>query len=462
MQNTTFRTSHANVVRAPEPHAASNPNALLSRYKPLGASARTARQDHLPPGVGSSHKMALTDLPRLKKYADAFEAAGRKHGLPPALLAAIASRESRGGGPLNGQGRGDRGNGFGLMQVDKNHHTPRGGPHSPEHIDQAAGILEGLRNRMRQEHPDWTPAQQLRGAVAAYNVGADDVHTLERMDEGTTGDDYSNDVWARAQALAPHFGGTSGTTRSTGAGGLLRTGSEGAEVKALQKTLGTLGYDVGEADGRFDPRTEAAVKKFQARHGLEQDGVVGPRTRRALEKSRAEAPAPRDGFQSGPQRRTATPPLEALEKRTPAPHEDAIRVTGYLAGRPFELDVVPVGTDLHGNKEYLRPDAAAAWKRMKEAAARDGVKLELMDAFRSHATQIERRRKYGNSAARPGHSNHQQGISMDINPTPEAYEWLRKNSRRFGIIPGDQTPGDLDRLRNERQHFTYRPEHTLR
>jgi len=141
MTISTTRASQTQATRATASAAAtSNPNAILSRYQPTGASAETARQDRLPPGVASSHKMARTDLPKMKKYADEFAAAGKKYGLPPALLAAIASRESRGGSALDSRGFGDHGNGFGLMQVDKNAHSNlRGGPFSQAHIDQAAG-----------------------------------------------------------------------------------------------------------------------------------------------------------------------------------------------------------------------------------------------------------------------------------------------------------------------------------
>ncbi|MFP2900904.1 hypothetical protein [Corallococcus sp. 4LFB] len=60
-----------------------NPNAILSQYKPTGASARTAAQDGLQPGVAASTKMAQTDLARLQKFKGNIEAAAAKHGLPP-------------------------------------------------------------------------------------------------------------------------------------------------------------------------------------------------------------------------------------------------------------------------------------------------------------------------------------------------------------------------------------------
>jgi peptidoglycan hydrolase-like protein with peptidoglycan-binding domain len=63
---------------------------------------------------------------------------------------------------------------------------------------------------------------------------------------------------------------------------ILRRGTSGPAVSGLQKGLLKLGAgaatDPGKADGVFGPRTEAAVKAYQAQHSLPGDGVVGPRT----------------------------------------------------------------------------------------------------------------------------------------------------------------------------------------
>ncbi|MES2644393.1 MAG: peptidoglycan-binding protein [Myxococcota bacterium] len=62
---------------------------------------------------------------------------------------------------------------------------------------------------------------------------------------------------------------------------MLRTGSSGALVTALQKLLNAkkAGIDV---DGSFGQGTDNAVRGFQTANGLEVDGVVGPATAKLL------------------------------------------------------------------------------------------------------------------------------------------------------------------------------------
>ena len=67
----------------------------------------------------------------------------------------------------------------------------------------------------------------------------------------------------------------------------LRRGSKGDSVKACQTLLEKAGYSVGPCgiDGDFGRATLAAVKAFQADHGLVVDGIVGPVTRKELMKT---------------------------------------------------------------------------------------------------------------------------------------------------------------------------------
>ena len=65
---------------------------------------------------------------------------------------------------------------------------------------------------------------------------------------------------------------------------VLRQGSKGATVKALQRMLYAMGYDLGSkpVDGSFGPKTLAAVKTYQQAQDLAADGIVGEKTWKKL------------------------------------------------------------------------------------------------------------------------------------------------------------------------------------
>lgn len=65
---------------------------------------------------------------------------------------------------------------------------------------------------------------------------------------------------------------------------VLGNGSTGKSVKSLQILLNGLGYNCGNADGCFGPKTLAAVRNFQKANNLDVDGKVGPATWGALLK----------------------------------------------------------------------------------------------------------------------------------------------------------------------------------
>ncbi|XP_053181408.1 lysozyme G-like [Scomber japonicus] len=143
---------------------------------------------------------ARDDLPYINKYKNKIIGAANKYGVEPSIVAGIISRETRGGrgaGLCNGWG--DNGNAFGLMQIDKRWHTPRGQWDSQEHIEQGVGILMDCYREVAQRFPNMP--DKMRGALAAYNMGAQNMNP-NNVDAHTTHGNYSSDVTARAQFYA--------------------------------------------------------------------------------------------------------------------------------------------------------------------------------------------------------------------------------------------------------------------
>ncbi|MFP2930314.1 D-alanyl-D-alanine carboxypeptidase family protein [Pyxidicoccus sp. 3LG] len=109
--------------------------------------------------------------------------------------------------------------------------------------------------------------------------------------------------------------------------------------------------------------------------------------------------------------------------------------------------------------ELLHRDAATAFQRMSADAHAAGVRLWVTSGYRSRREQrwlYERYRKgLGPKAARPGRSNHQRGLAVDLvvgDVTSPTYDWLASNACRFGFrrtVP------------SEPWHWEYRPRRTL-
>ncbi len=177
----------------------------LKEAPTTGASVVTASQDGLKKGVKASRLMAENDLDAVWKIAGRFVSVAGKFGIPAAVLAALASRESRCGVMLH-KGWGDKDNAFGIMQIDKRYHEILGqnDPASIEHIEQAAGIFSDNLEKVMKKHPKWKDKHVLKGAAVAYNSGVKNVKTIGKMDIGTTGDDYGSDIIARAQHYLKH------------------------------------------------------------------------------------------------------------------------------------------------------------------------------------------------------------------------------------------------------------------
>lgn len=63
---------------------------------------------------------------------------------------------------------------------------------------------------------------------------------------------------------------------------VLKKGCKGDDVKELQTTLKSLGYNCGKIDKIFGNTTKSAVENFQIVRGLKKDGIVGKEVAHSL------------------------------------------------------------------------------------------------------------------------------------------------------------------------------------
>ena len=124
-----------------------------------------------------------------------------------------------------------------------------------------------------------------------------------------------------------------------------------------------------------------------------------------------------------------------------------------------------------GANSSMRKEAADAFMEMSDAATVDNISIKNASAYRSYKYQVNLYDKYverdGKKAAdtysaRPGFSEHQTGLSSDINQidnsfeNTDAFRWLQKNADKYGFIlrfPKDKE--DITGYQYEPWHYRY-------
>jgi LAS superfamily LD-carboxypeptidase LdcB len=112
------------------------------------------------------------------------------------------------------------------------------------------------------------------------------------------------------------------------------------------------------------------------------------------------------------------------------------KALGFSGGKPVEVELAGIGGGF-----WLRKDAAAAFNRMSASAAAAGVRLTVNRAFATMDEQESLYEKYlggtGNLAAKPGFSNHQQGLAVDLDVggtvNSTVYKWLKSYGMSYGF-----------------------------
>ncbi len=100
-------------------------------------------------------------------------------------------------------------------------------------------------------------------------------------------------------------------------------------------------------------------------------------------------------------------------------------------------------------KRQVRSEIYDILKKMIDDAKKDGLNLYVVSAFRSYNTQKylfnNSKKKNGldyalTYSAKPGHSEHELGLAVDLNTTQEKfkntkeYAWLKSNSFKYGFV----------------------------
>ena len=236
---------------------------------------------------------------------------------------------------------------------------------------------------------------------------------------------------------------------------MLSSGSSGDEVKALQSRLQQLGFYSGVLDGDYGKGTRAAVKLFQAQHGLDDDGIAGQKTLEMLYSNDAQpmlvTPTP-----AAVQMLAGSQPL-LVNRQHPVASDfapaDLVNLSEYC-----DSSLVKIKYD---GTQGVR-EAADALLRMLEAAKADGItNWQVSAAYRSYADQqrifdnkvksfqnnnpdwsLSRCRSAASvTVADPGASEHHTGLAFDMTVpntsmflgTPQC-AWLHEHCWEYGFI----------------------------
>ena len=217
----------------------------------------------------------------------------------------------------------------------------------------------------------------------------------------------------------------------------------------------------GNADARVLSRAQAVLRrKHDGRYlaAVLRDGLLPLVPALAREPGLGEALDPLDAGAVEPR----SPPPAPAPLPLPRPH-GRLQALGIDAGYARRTGLALVAEpdwllladfDRYRRPLWLLPDAARAWRAMRRAAAADGVVLESISGYRSHAYQLgifARKLARGLDVAQilqvnaaPGYSEHHGGEALDIGtpgepPAEESFEatpafaWLAVHAGTHGF-----------------------------
>ena len=159
-----------------------------------------------------------------------------------------------------------------------------------------------------------------------------------------------------------------------------------------------------------------------------------------------------------PERRANSGPVAVVTRRQ------------FERSAKFQRYVRDQVSNSEGLGDRINKHAAAAFVRMRDAAAADGVTLDILDGYRSPEVSQARAEENGNPNAVASFSSHNLGLAVDLRMSQDdqtysevstrpfsnviamrqspVHKWLFLNAARFGWYP----------YTNEPWHWEYNPE----
>lgn len=115
-------------------------------------------------------------------------------------------------------------------------------------------------------------------------------------------------------------------------------------------------------------------------------------------------------------------------------------------------DLIKLDLKYSNEEKYLKKEAALSFYKLSEDAKEKGYRIIIVSAYRSYTYQEklfdyyvkEKGLNYAlNCSAKPGHSEHQTGLAIDVEGSNFDYDlfeqsiefdWMKKNAYKYGFI----------------------------
>jgi len=141
-------------------------------------------------------------------------------------------------------------------------------------------------------------------------------------------------------------------------------------------------------------------------------------------------------------------------KTSPNQNTNTVLANKYYAlSSTYEpKDLVAISSNYSSGTRKMTKDAKLAFESLAKAAKEQGYNIRAVSTYRSYSYQKDLYNRYAASdgtakadtySARPGHSEHQTGLAVDVDNNKSSYTsfgntkeftWMKENAYKYGFI----------------------------